>query len=103
MGAYPPPRREPGGVRQARRESVLSARREASVRLVRDQLDQQQLARVEQLSIISSEEEELADEKRLQRATRHGVILPTLCSRMRVASRPSRPRRSVTWSSPSPP
>ena len=30
---------------------------------------------MEQLSIISSEEEELADEKRLQRAMRHGVIL----------------------------
>ena len=78
MGAYPPPRREPRGLRQTRRESVLSARREASDRLVRDQLDQQQLARAEQLSIISSAEEELADEKRTQRSMRCGVVLSVL-------------------------
>ena len=78
MGAYPPPRRELGGVRQARRESGLSARREASDRLVRDQLDQQQFARAEQLSIISSAGEELADEKRLQRAMSCGVVLSVL-------------------------
>ena len=50
-----PRRREPGGVRQARRESVLSARRKASDRQVRHELDQQQVARAEQLSIWSAE------------------------------------------------
>ena len=50
----------------------------ASDRLVRDQLDQQQLARAEQLSIISSAEEELADEKRTQRSMRCGVVLSVL-------------------------
>ena len=53
------------GRRAARgRKSVLSARREASARLVRDQLNQQQLPRAELLS-ISSAEQELADEKNL--------------------------------------
>ena len=61
-----------------RRESVLSARCEASDCLVRDQLDQRQLARAEQLSIISSAEEKLVDEKRLQRAMRCGVVLSVL-------------------------
>ena len=83
-GSLPPPRREPGGVRQARREFMLSARREASDRLVRDQLDQQQLARAEQLS-ISSAEEELADEKRLQRDMGRGVVLSVLVEQVRVA------------------
>ena len=48
---------------------MLSARREASDRHVRHQLDQEQLARAEQLSIWSVEEE-LAAEKRMQRDMR---------------------------------
>ena len=97
MGAYPPPRREPGGVRQARRESVLSARREASDRLVRDQLDQQQLARAEQLSVWSAEEE-LAAEKRMQRDMRcAGPFKPSVSARSPQAWPRPRDRTDGLW------
>ena len=88
MGAYPPSRREPVP-RQARRDSVLSARREASVRRMRDQLNRQQLARAELLS-ISTAQHELADEERLmrreQRDMKRSVVLSVLFEQVRVAS-----------------
>ena len=75
----PPPSREHGGDRQVRRESVL--RREASDRHVRDQLDQQQLARATQLSMWSAEEVELADEKRRTNTARREVRRSLVCAR----------------------
>ena len=64
-------RREPGGVlRQARRESVLSARRDASDRHVRHQLDQQQLARGSSRYGVRKRSWLLRREKRIQRDMR---------------------------------
>ena len=79
---------------------MLSARREASARLVRDQLNQQQLPRAELLS-ISSAEQELADEKRLtrreQRDMKPGVVLFVLFEQVRVASVQAEEERNMEF------
>ena len=95
MGAYPPSRREPVP-RQARRDSVISARREASVRRMRDQLNRQQLARAELLS-ISTAQQELADENRLQRDMGRGIVQSVLVEQERVASVQAEEERNMEF------
>ena len=95
MGAYPPSRREPVP-RQAHRDSVISARREASVRRMRDQLNRQQLARAELLS-ISTAQQELADENRLQRDMGRGIVQSVLVEQERVASVQAEEERNMEF------
>ena len=94
-GIYPPSRREPVP-RQARRDSVISARREASVRRMRDQLNRQQLARAELLS-ISTAQQELADENRLQRDMGRGIVQSVLVEQERVASVQAEEERNMEF------